>query len=134
MKMKRKRKKILSYPPYRKFYVYIIIMGERTIIKNGKNNTELTNKEKKIQKEFNKYYFTNTPKPTPKSKPKPTPKPTPKNKQKPWWEQEFKHAKTKKELRKKFIQASKELHPNKGGTSANFNKMFKLYTNLSQRT
>ena len=107
-------------------------MGERTIIKNGKNNTELTNKEKKIQKEFNKYYFTNTSKPKPK--PKQTPKQTPKNEQK-TWEQQLKNAKgNRKELRKIFIQASKELHPNKGGTSANFNKMFKLYTNLSQRT
>ena len=110
-------------------------MGERTIIKNGKNNRELTNEEKKIQKEFNKYYFTNIPKINTKTKqkPKPTPKPTPKIKQKTWWEKELKNAKTKQELRKKFIQVSKKLHPNKGGTGANFNKMFKLYTNLSQR-
>ena len=107
-------------------------MGERTIIKNGKNNTELTNKEKRIKKIFNQYYYTNTPKPKPTQKRKSKPVSTQKNEKK-TWEQKLKNAKTKQDLRKIFIQASKELHPNKGGTSTNFNKMFKLYTNLSQR-
>ncbi len=107
-------------------------MGERTIIKNGKNNTELTNKEKRIKRIFNQYYYINTPKPKPIQKRKSKPVPTQKNKNK-TWEQKLKNAKTKQNLRKIFIQASKELHPNKGGTSTNFNKMFKLYTNLSQR-
>ena len=85
-----------------------------------------------IKKIFNQYYYTNTPKPKPTQKRKSKPVSTQKNEKK-TWEQKLKNAKTKQDLRKIFIQASKELHPNKGGTSTNFNKMFKLYTNLSQR-
>jgi len=106
----------------------------KVIGKNGRNPKEFKNAEnlKQFLNNLNFNNQENTQENT-KPKPKPKPKPTQKNEQKSW-EQKLKNAKTKKEIRKIFLEAVKELHPNRGGTKANFNKIYKLYTNLYQRT
>jgi hypothetical protein len=41
--------------------------------------------------------------------------------------------KTKKELKRKYYDLAKNVHPNKGGTNANFQKLGKYYENLTKR-
>jgi len=98
--------------------------------KNGRNPKEYKNAENFLKKFNINNLIENNIK-------KPKPKPITKNRLT-YWEQELKKAKTKKDIRKIFLQASKELHPNKRENkkrgSIEFNKIFKLYTNLSQRT